>query len=111
MLCLAAASLLTFGGLYNTGEFLEEAAGWFFLAHFLVMPHLASVAALSLRWGAVPLAIGGGIASLFGWVSLFEANHVGPSDGIVWVGTFFTLAVCIACHFLVIRRVTRLAER
>lgn len=111
VLCLAAASLLTLGGLYNTGEFLEEAAGWFFLAHFLLVPHLAAVAALSLRWGAVPLAIGGGITSLFGWVSLFEANHVSPSHGGVWVGTFFTLAVCVACHFLVIHRVTRLSER
>ena len=95
----------------NMSDFLDEAAGWFFLAHFLVVPHLAAVLALSLRWGALPLAIGGAIGSLVGWVSLFEANHVSRSGGFVWVGTFFTLAVCVVCHFLVVHRVTRLAER
>ena len=110
-LFLIVACLSSHDARDNTGNFLEEAAGWFFLAHFLVVPHLAAVLALSLRWGALPLAIGGAIGSLVGWVSLFEATHVSRSGGFVWVGTFFTLAVCIVCHFLVIRRVTRLAER
>ena len=110
-LFLIVACLSSYEARDNTGDFLDEAAGWFFLAHFLVVPHLAAVLALSLRWGALPLAIGGGIASVVGWVSFFESVHIGRNGGFVWVGTFFTLAVCIACHFLVVLRVTRLAER
>jgi len=110
-LFLIAAGTLSEDGWHHVGPFFERAAGWFFLAQFVLVPHLAAPLALMLCWGAVPLAIGGGIASLFGWISLFKAFRVGPNDEMVWIGTFFTLAICIACHFLVVHRVTRLAER
>jgi hypothetical protein len=106
----AAAGLSSYGH-EHVKDFLDEAAGWFFLAHFVVVPHLSVALALWLRWGAVPLAIAGGIASLVGWVAFFEANHIGRQHSEVWFGTIFTLAVCVACHFLVIRKVMRLAER
>lgn len=96
--CLLVASFGFPGGRENAREFLKESAGWFFLAHFVLIPHLATVLSMYMRWGFVPLAIGVSIASLFGWVSLFEASRIGPSHGLVWLATIIVSGLCIGCH-------------
>src|SRR5690606_20336047 len=104
LLFLAAASFLTEGGLENTSEFLGREAGWFFLAHFLLVPHLAMVLALNMRWGCVPLAIALAVGCLFGTVSIFETIRIGPSDKVVGFVGFLIFLVCVGCHFWIIHR-------
>lgn len=106
---LSIACLSTAGGRDNTLEFLEEGAGWFFLAHFLIVPHLSMVLALNMRWGCVPLAIGIGIGSMVGWVSVFESTRVRQNDGIVWMVALLLVTVCIACHFWIVHRLPKVA--
>ncbi len=110
-ICCLAATALTVGGRQNIHDFLDEPAGFFFLSNFMLVPHLAAVLSLYLRWGGVPLAIGLGVASLFGWVSVFQAFRVGPGDTIVSVATLIASVICVACHFWVVSRLPTIAAR
>lgn len=109
--CLIIACISTAGGRHNTEEFLEEAAGWFFLSHFVLIPHISMVLALNMRWGCVPLAIGIGIGSMVGCVSVFESTRVGQNDAVVWFVALVLMFVCIGCHFWVILRLPQVAAR
>ena len=109
--CLASISLFTQAGMHNTGEFLDKAAGWFFLSHFALVPNLSMVLAMYMRWGGVPLAIGVAIGSLFGWVSCFEAFRVGQNDGIVAFAAVILLIACIICHTWIVYRLPLVAAR
>jgi ABC-type transport system involved in multi-copper enzyme maturation permease subunit len=111
LVCLFTVSSLTTAGWHHTGEFFDEAAGYFFLAHFLLVPHLAMVLGLYLRWGCVPLAVGLGIGSLFGWVSIFESMRIGPGDGIVWFATITLSVICVGCHFWIASQLPAVAAR
>ena len=111
IVCMACACLMTKAGQHHTSEFFEVAAGWFFLSHFVLVPHLSMVLAMYMRWGCVPLGIGGGIGaiSICGWyISTFG---VGPNDSIVWFTACFLFLVSIACHFWVVRRLPIVAVR
>lgn len=105
------ATVLMAGGRQNISDFLERPAGFFFLSNFVLVPHIAAVLSLYLRWGCVPLGIGFAIASLFGWVSVFEAFRVGPGDSIVWVATVIAAFICVSSHLWVVSRVPVLAAR
>lgn len=109
--CLMLASLGLPGGRENVREFLRESAGWFFLVHFALIPHLSMVLAMYMRWGFVPLAIGSSIASLFGWVSLFEASRIGPSHALVWLATILVSAICLGCHLWLVIGLPKAAAR
>lgn len=108
---LLGLSAGTTAGRFHAGEFLQYPAGYFFLSHFLLAAHLSAVAALSLRWGCVPLGIGGAIASLFGIISIFESNQIGPHHQDVWYGTVGVSLFCLACHGWVIWRLPLVAAR
>ena len=110
-LCLLAASFLTEGGRDNTDEFLRRAAGWFFLAHFILVPNVSMVLALMMRWGCVPLAIGVAVGSLFGTIAIFEAIRIGPGDGLVGFIAILVFGVSVACHFWVVYRLPLVAAR
>jgi ABC-type transport system involved in multi-copper enzyme maturation permease subunit len=112
LVCLLGVSFLTHEGQKNTEDFLDRAAGWFFLAHFILVPHLAAYGATFLRWGAVPLAIGGAILSGTFWIGgVFNTFRIGPNDGMVgFVGVMIVIGCC-AMHAVVIRRVVKLSQR
>lgn len=109
--CLLLASFGFEGGRENMGEFLRESAGWFLLAHFALIPHLSMVLAIQMRWGFVPLAIGISVASLFAWISLFEASRIGPSHGLVWLATMTVCVICLSCHVWLALRLPSAAAR
>lgn len=91
-------------GAHAVQDFLDREAGYFFLAHFLLVPHLAAVLALYLRWGSVPLAIGGAIGSMASWISMFDALRIGPGDTLVWTGTISVIGLCAFLQYWVINR-------
>jgi len=107
-ICFVVANLI---GIKNTAEFFRDAPAVFFLSHFVLVPHLAAIYALWLRWGAVPLAIGSMIGSLFVWISFFEANRVNERSGIVTFAGLLTLGICAACHWILLTRIRHIAAR
>lgn len=112
LVCLVGISFLTVEGQRHTADFLDRAAGWFFLAHFILVPHLAAYGATFLRWGAVPLAIGGAILSGTFWIGgVFNTFRIGPNDGFVGFVGVMTIVGCCAMHAVVIRRVVTLSQR
>lgn len=111
LLYLAAATSLTSAGLRHAGEFFDEPAGPFYLSNFALVPHVAAVLSLYLRWGCIPLAIGVGIGSLFGWIGLFSSFHIGPQHWQVSIATVFAALVCVGCHGWIIYSLPRVAIR
>ncbi|MFO1041051.1 MAG: hypothetical protein U0941_04650 [Planctomycetaceae bacterium] len=106
LMCLT----LTFPrGVTNIDWYFNDHAGWFFSAHFVLVPHLAMVLSLYLRWGIIPLSVGLAIGSTTAWIGVFDAVRVGPADKGVWFGTIFVLLLCAACHFWIIRKLPEIA--
>ncbi len=98
-------------GIANVAELFRDGPAVFMIAHFILVPHLAAIYALWLRWGAVPLAIGSMIGSLFVCISFFEANRIPERSGIVTFVGLLILGVCGACHWLLLSRIRRIAAR
>ena len=112
LVCLVGISCFTEEGWKHTIEFFDRAAGWFFLAHFILVPHLAAYGATCLRWGAVPLAIGGAILSGTFWIGgVFSAFRIGPEHGFVGFVALLIVIGCAVMHSVVIRRVVTLSQR
>ena len=112
LVCLVGISCFTEEGWKHTKEFFDRAAGWFFLAHFILVPHLAAYGATCLRWGAVPLAIGGAILSGTFWIGgVFSAFRIGPEHGFVGFVALLIVIGCAVMHSVVIRRVVTLSQR
>lgn len=106
-----AFSLQFKDGWKNVDWYFNEHAGWFFLAHFILIPHLATTLGMHLRWGYIPLSIGLAVGSTFGWVGFFESAGIGPGSERVWFGTLPVLAISVACHFWMTRMLPRIAAR
>lgn len=97
-------------GLENTVEFLDlDDPGPFILAHLLLVPHLAAVFALWVRWGAVPLAIGTMVGFFAMWIAIAEVM-LGMRDHHFNVIGLGVLALCAACHVVVLVRLRHVAE-
>lgn len=100
----------SFFGIRNIFEFMNPRdPGPFILAHLLLVPHLAAVFALWVRWGAVPLAIGTMVGLFAVWIVLGEVlfrmrDH---QFNLIGVGV---LILCGCCHLLVIFRIRQIAE-
>lgn len=109
--CLIAASVGTLSGRTATEEFFREPRGAFLLIHLILIPHLAMVLAMHLRWGSVLMAIGVSIGWLVGTISIFEATRIGPGDNVVWFATTLVTIICFGCHFWVISRLPLAAAR
>lgn len=111
-ICLIYAMTWSTYGPESVAEFFERPGPPFWLiAHLILVPHVAAVAAMYLRWGALPLSIGVGIGSLFLSGSIFSLLRVGPNDGIVWGVAFGILVVCIVCHQVVYLRAEGMCAR
>jgi hypothetical protein len=83
---------------------------------FVLLPHLAAVFAMMLRWGAVPLAIGALYAltivetSMIGCVFIFLPGSGGIEVALAIMGVM-NMALCVACHFEVLRRFHKHSEK
>jgi len=106
--CFVVANVL---GIANVVDFYRHGPVVFIVAHFVLVPHLAAIYALWLRWGAVPLAIGSMIGSIFVWVTFFEANRISERSGIVTFVGLLTLGICAACHWILLSRIRHIAAR
>ncbi len=87
----------------------------FFLPNLLLLPHLTAVIALVARWGATPLAIVGlyVVQSAEGmlFMPLFLLTGAFSMElYLVLMGTT-NVALCVACHFEVMRRFRKLADK
>jgi len=102
---------MTFGtdaGYDNLVAMLEEGVGWFFLAHFALIPHLAMVFALYLRWGFVPLAIAASVGSFFFSALLIEGSGSESGPLLIRFAAFVVSSVCLSCHFWIRSRIRSL---
>ena len=81
-----------------------------------LLPHLTAVIALTVRWGATPLALGAMYAVysvemiLLGLVMFLVWNQSSPEVYFGLTG-ILNLSLCVACHFETIRRFKKLAEQ
>jgi ABC-type transport system involved in multi-copper enzyme maturation permease subunit len=106
-LCFIVANLV---GIQNTEEFIRHTPVLFFIAHFMLVPHLSAVYALWVRWGAVPLAIGSMIGLFVLEVVIGEWLFRFHDDDFLVLG-LLVLGVCAACHWIVLWRIRQLAEQ
>lgn len=106
IIALAIACVI---GIENTRGFLRPRdPGLFIIAHLILVPHLAAVYSLWLRWGAVPLAIGT-------MVGLFAVCVAAESVLRLREAQFNFIGVCVlifcaASHGIVLSRLRRVAE-
>lgn len=89
---------------------------FFFIPHLLLLPHLTAVIALVVRWGATPLAIGAIYAiqmvETMLLVALFVVlGNLGFEFGILFLMALMNIGLCIGCHFEMLRRFRKLAEK
>ena len=98
------------------GAWNQRSFTLYLLPNLLLLPHLTALIALVARWGATPLAIGALYAiqivesMVFGM--LFFAVRMGGSPDLFFaLMGLFNLSLCAACHFEMIRRFRKLAEK
>jgi len=91
-------------------DFFDASGPPFWLiAHLILIPHAAALAAMFVRWGALPLAIAIAIGSLFLSGSIFGAMQVDEDSPIVFMIGAGVLAICAACHIAVWLRAEKLS--
>ena len=108
---LLGVVLAPHGAEVTSSFFREGGAAFWLIAHLILVPHLAAVLALYVRWGAIPIAIGIAFASLFLSVSLFQAVRADHNAPIVWVVILGLMAVCAATHLFVWLKAEALSAR
>ena len=110
--CLLLGVLLAPHGADVTSAFFGEggAAVWL-IAHLILVPHLAAVLALYVRWGAIPIAIGIAFGSLFLSVSLFQAVRANHNSPIVWAVILGVMVLCAVSHLFVWLKAEALSAR
>ena len=78
---------------------------------YCVIPHVAAVASLLTRWGAVPIGICIGLANLFISVSILSyLTVIQDSEVFLWIA-LINLGLCCVCHVSVGRQFKSLAAR
>ena len=86
---------------------------------FAMIPHFAAVFSTYVRWGAVSLGIGATIALYLGTTMCLTLLFMGASlsgggwdaEVITFLVAMIYLAICVACHFLTIRRIRILVSK
>lgn len=100
--------LFTRSGRRGLGDVLDETMFWGFVMLFAAVAHLAALLSLYVRWGIVPLAAAAAWLPFIGFVMMIRSP--GPVEDQIGVGMMlFYGGVCVACHFLVGKRLEELA--
>ena len=69
-----------------------------FAVHFVLVPHVATVAALRVRWGELALGIGTSIGVAFLSFVTIACFRPGVNSHVIFRMSFAILTVCLACH-------------
>jgi len=84
--------------------------GFYVTAFFILIPHLAALLSVYMRWGAVPLSIAFSIGSYIGSALIFESFfRLSVGSAVLIPAAFVVLSLCAACHVMIIRRINILA--
>ena len=116
-----ACLVIAFAGSGLLPEWLASPNWWqysyvvAFLPNLVLLPHLTAVIALVARWGATPLAIVGlyvvqTAESMLFMPLFFLGAPFSMELYLVLMGTT-NVALCVACHFEVMRRFRKLADK
>ena len=111
-LCLVCAmNFLPDGAELAKKIFANSGLSFVCFAHGLLIPHVAGVAAMYMRWGSVPVAICLVITAysltIVGFLSL--ATNNGPDSPFLFFVGFALLFGCATCHGVIARRAEALA--
>jgi hypothetical protein len=101
-----AISLGTTEGSRNFAWILKHPVGFCIASFFVLIPNLAAVLSLYLRWGSVLLATGISIGLFFGMMSISQGND-DNCRGIA----FLVLTFCFLCHLTIVLRIGSLTEK
>lgn len=108
---LLAVTLSTQTGRKDLSSILRnEHGGWCVALLLILIPHFAPVAALFVRWGSVPVAIGlmtGVYFAIVGGIVIFN----GPSDAFFLVAAILMSVICLLCHLGLLLRIQALAVK
>jgi len=107
-------SPLTSNGPYEWSVFMMGIL--IFILFLALIPHFAALAALYVRWGAVPLAIGMTFGVYMGLMMLIVTGSllfVGNFEPLVFMGliAIFLFGLCGGCHLGILLRVQALAAK
>lgn len=81
------------------------------IALLLVIPHVAAIASLYLRWGALSIGIGSSIGLLVVCESAFQWLNLSPQDVILILMTIAIFGISAICHIAVRLRVEAISVR
>ena len=107
----ALVSFWTTQGWHNFNSVCTEYLGQFVTTIFILIPHLAAVLSVYLRWGAVPLSIAISIGSyIFCMILISSSGAFSQNSPIFILLSFTVLATCAACHVVVVFRLRQIAS-
>lgn len=110
---LAIEALVTIGSVQGRENFhsvCTESIGQFVTTIFILIPHLAALLSVYLRWGAVPLSIAISIGSyIFCMILISSTGAFNQNSPIFILLSCAVLAVCAACHVVVLFRLRQIA--
>lgn len=104
---LIVVTFITADGRRNCREILREPLGLYVTSFFILIPHVALLLSVYLRWGAVSLSVVISIATYIGSVMSIGPS-INPNSGIFHVGAFVVACLCVACHVLAYQKLHRI---
>jgi len=103
----AFVTFTTDEGFRNFSMMLRDPAGIHVIACFVLIPNVALLLALYMRWGAVPLSVAIAFGALLLPLMLFRSR--GPQDPVFYLTGMIEFGASIGCHLLMMQRVRQLA--
>ena len=81
------------------------------IAHLVLLVHVAAVASLYLRWGALPVAISVCVASIFLSITLFRSIQADENHPLVFAVAVGLTFISLLCHPFIGWKARQLARR
>lgn len=103
----ALVSVTTHEGWRNFHWILNNPLGFCVASYFILIPNLAALLALFLRWGAVPLSVAVAVGIHVAIMSM--GAMMWSNSSLVSFVTLAVWALCILCHLIIIRWIGRLS--
>lgn len=104
---LIVVTFITADGRRNCYEIFREPMGLWVTSFFILIPHVALLLSVYLRWGAVSLGVVISIATYIGSTMMLQPI-TNPYDGVFVFGAFVVGCMCVACHVLAYLRLQRI---